>query len=73
MKMNLKELREVFSQNKPRYKILFHFVHNYHDLGDTNLNCSPSFQQSGPFLWQTVPEIEGNSCYLWDLEGNSTS
>jgi hypothetical protein len=45
MKMNLKELREVFSQNKPIYKNLFHFVHNGFGLRDMGQSLSSIFPE----------------------------
>ena len=47
MKTNLKNMREVFSQNKPIYKNLFRFIHKCHKFEGPNPSLSPSFQQFG--------------------------
>jgi hypothetical protein len=36
MRMGLREIKEVFSQNNQMHKILFQFVHNCRDSRDTN-------------------------------------
>ena len=47
MKMNFKQLREIFAHNKPIYKNLFHFIHRCHIFEGPNPSLNPSFQQFG--------------------------
>ena len=63
--MIFKKPREFFSQNKPIYKNLFHFIHRCHIFEGPNPSLSPSFQQFGQIFranadlaLQVVAEIE---------------
>ena len=47
IKMNSKKMREVFFQNKPIYKNLFHFIPRCHRFEGKNPSLSPIFQHFG--------------------------
>ena len=53
MKMNLKELREVFSHNKPMNNKVSHFSYRFHIFGEPNPSLSPSLDRNFKVLQAT--------------------
>ena len=53
MKTNLKELREVFANNKPNKNNISHFLYKCHIFGEPNPFLSPSLDRNFRVLHAT--------------------